>query len=533
LRFDFCILHFAFCIFELPPLPKLFGLGAVLIAAGLLMVLAAFGGDEFGSAALPLYCVGLLFIGLLTWWEAARPRAGVLPSWASPPALIAAWALGWIYAPGLASLLDDGLLDDFAVTHGGETLLVTGLFLACVAITTLSCSYHATTLALRRRAPRERGPEWPVPLRRAVALYLVSTAARGFHLLTLGVAYGTDITAWGALQLVAQWIGYVEDLRFLALAFLVAHVIRRRAGHIWLAVPLVLELVLAVSSGFLMPVILPVVLCVATAAALDRLRSRDVALIAAAGLVVATFVPVIAAVRQDRLGDIGTADVATVSDALTVPAKYWLDGVSSGDGAYDKFFGRQAEVASATGLVMTLTPAVIPFEGLESFLGLPASLIPRAFWPDKPTLSRGVWFSATFRGLEKDTTSWSAMTIFSEGYLFYGWTGVVLAMVIAGVLLALVHRALDTPRLAVVYLALVPTILQIEPEFSSYFTTLVQRSLVFLAVFVLLTHTKNQQHIHKYVVSGFSRTERGAATPRVRLKPDTTHICTEQPPTGR
>jgi hypothetical protein len=469
--------------------------GAALMAAGLFVVFAAFGGDDlqFGGAALPLYCLGLLFIGVLTWWEAARPRAGVLPSWVSPPALVAGWALGWIYAPGLASLLDDDLLDDFAVAHGGEALLVTGLCLACVALATLSCSYHATTLVISRRSGRARGPEWAVPLPRVVALYLVSMAARGLHLLMLGVAYGTDISAWGALQSVAQWIGYIEDLRFLALALFVAHVIRRGTGHVWLAIPLLIELAFAVSSGFLMPVILPVVLCVATAAALDRLRHRDLALIAAAGLVVTTFVPVIAAMRQDRMGGVGTADVATSSDALTVPARYWLDGISSGDGAYDKFFGRQAEVASANGLVMALTPAVVPYEGLGSFLALPASLIPRVFWPDKPTLSRGVWFSTTFRGLQQDTTSWSAMTIFSEGYLFYGWTGVVLAMLIAGVLLALVHRGLDTPRLKIVYLALVPTILQIEPEFSSYFTTLVQRSLVFLGVFLLLTLLRNER----------------------------------------
>ena len=468
------------------------GVGAVLIATGLFLVLAALSGYglEFGTAALPLYCLGLLFIGVLTWWEASRPRAGVVPSWASPPALIAGWALGWIYAPGLASFLDNSLLDDFVAAHGGEAVLVTGLFLAAVAITALSCSYHATMLVFRRRPGLVRGPERPVALRRVIALYLVSTAARGFHLLTLGVAYGNDITAWGSLQSVAQWIGYVEDLRFLALALLVAHVIRRRTGHVWLGIPLLLELVLAVSSGFLMPVILPVVLCVATAAAFDRLRSRYLALIAVAGLVVATFVPVIGAVRQDRMGGIGTADLATVSDALTAPASYWLNGVSNGDGPYNKFFGRQTEVASATGLVLALTPAVIPYEGLESFLMLPASLIPRAFWPDKPTLSRGAWFSATFRGLAEDTTSWSAMTIFSEGYLFYGWTGVVLAMLITGVLLAIIHRALDTPRLTIVYLALVPTILQIEPEFSSYFTTLVQRSLVFLVAFLLLTHTR-------------------------------------------
>ena len=81
------------------------------------------------------------------------------------------------------------------------------------------------------------------------------------------------------------------------------------------------------------------------------------------------------------------------------------------------------------------------------------------------------------------------MTIFSEGYLFYGWTGTVLAMLIVGAVLAVVRRRLDNPRLVLVYLALLPTIIQIEPEFSSYLITLVQRSLVFLIVFVLLTHT--------------------------------------------
>jgi hypothetical protein len=153
------------------------------------------------------------------------------------------------------------------------------------------------------------------------------------------------------------------------------------------------------------------------------------------------------------------------------------------------FLGRPAHLAGAPGLAVMLTPDVVPYEGFERFLTLPAALIPRAFWPDKPTLSRGVWFSSTFRGLKEDTTSYSAMTIFSEGYLFYGWTGTVLAMVIVGAVLAVVRRRLDNPRLVLVYLALLPTIIQIEPEFSSYLITLVQRSLVFLIVFVLLRHT--------------------------------------------
>jgi cytochrome c oxidase subunit IV len=82
------------------------------------------------------------------------------------------------------------------------------------------------------------------------------------------------------------------------------------------------------------------------------------------------------------------------------------------------------------------------------------------------------------------------MTIFSEGYLFYGWTGALVAMVITGAVLAVLRRRLDNSRLALVYLALVPTILQIEPEFSSYLITLVQRAVVFAATFIVLTSTR-------------------------------------------
>jgi len=473
-------------------LPTTLGMAVTLSAVGLLLVLAAVRVDWLAfDAVLWKYCLGLLYIGALAFWESTRRRTGTLPSWTSPPALIAGWTLVWVYAPALVPFFDESLIARFEMRQGGEAVLANGLLLTCAALTVLSLSFHVTSLALPRPAGRLGVAERPLALRRVVALYLVSTAARAFHLLTVGVAYGTDLTAWGALEPVAQWIGYVEDLRFLALALLVAHVVRRRAGYLWLAIPLFIELMLAVSSAFLTPVVLPIVLCVATAATFDRMRVRHVVLIAVAGIVVSTFVPVIAAIRQDRLGAIGTTDLAGVVETLTTPGLYWANGVSSGEGVYDKFFGRQAEVASAPGLVMALTPTVVAYEGLEQFLTLPAGLIPRAVWADKPTLSRGVWFSSVFRGLEPDTTSYSSMTIFSEGYLFYGWTGMLLSMLIAGVALAVVRRRLDGPRLALVYLALVPTILQIEPEFSSYLTMLVQRSLVFVVVFLLLTHSKD------------------------------------------
>ena len=483
-------------------MPKTLGVATVFVAAGSFLLLVALRGDglSFGTTKpLPLYCLGLLFIAALAWWEATRRRTGVLPTWTSPPALVAGWTLGWIYLPALAAFLDHDLLDDFTQAQGGEAVILAGLPLACGALAVLSLSYHLTTRVLGPRTSATEVAERYAPLQRVLGLYLLSTLARGVRLQTLGLAFGADRAGWGSLQSIDQWVGYVEDLRFLALALLVAHVIRTRSGYLWFALPIVVEVVLGATSGFIKPLIWPVVLCVATAAAFDRLRARHVLVVAATALVASTFVSVVAAIREDRMGLIGTSASDGLANAFAAPGRYWLNGVTSGDGAYDKFFGRQGEVASAVGLVRTLTPAIVPFEGVEKFLIIPAALIPRAVWPDKPTLSRGIWFSVTFRGLDEETTSASAMTIFSEGYLFYGWTGLVLSMLIVGAVLAVLRRSLDTPRLALAYLALLPTILEIEPEFSSYFTVIVQRSAVFFVVFVLVTYTRTVRFGHQRI----------------------------------
>jgi hypothetical protein len=58
----------------------------------------------------------------------------------------------------------------------------------------------------------------------------------------------------------------------------------------------------------------------------------------------------------------------------------------------------------------------------------------------------------------------------------------------AGAALAVLARHLDRPGMMIVYLALVPTILDVEAELSSYLTSLVQRSAVFIVTFLVLTH---------------------------------------------
>ena len=476
------------------PPAKSLALALGLTGAGFVAIAVAIAGTGWGLSqpTLAIYSSGLLYLALLWWWHSTRPQAGILPSWVEPPAVITAWTLLWIYLPAVVAFFDYSLFDEAATAHGSEALLVMGVLLACVSLTVLSGAYHTTAALLRRRTQPSLDARIP-SVRLVVGLYIVSAAARLFRLVVLGIAFGADTAGWGSLQSLDQWIGYVEDLRFLALALLVAHVVRFGKARVWLVIALVAELAFGATSGFLMHLIRPVVICVIAAAALDRWRGRYVAMLAAAALLISTFLPVVVAIREDRTGALGTAYRSGLGPAFADVGSYWMEGLTRLDAAYSKFFGRQTEVASSTGLIVELTPRVVPYEGLERFLILPANLVPRLLWPSKPTLSRGVWFSVTFRGLDEDTTSWSAMTLFSEGYLFFGWTGVVLAMVIVGIILAVFKNGLDSPRFLVVYLALLPTLLEIEPELSSYLTSLIQRSFVFVVVFLVLTHRSTKR----------------------------------------
>ena len=467
-----------------------FAIGAVFVGAGIFVILGAFGGENLaaGTGGLPLYALAISFLILLLWWEctsAAVTINGVLPRWISPPALLCAWTLAWVYGPATVAFIDDRLLDEYAGSQGGPALLVTGALLAAGALTALSFFYHLASRLLRPRqasAIVERSARMP----HIVGLYVLSAAARVLRLSVVGVAYGQDLSAWGSLQWADQWIGYVEDLRYLALAFLVAHIVRHGSGRAWLLPALLVEVVFGATAGFFKPLIWPVIVCVMATAALDRIRGRQVVLVACGAVVIALFYPVVTAIRDNRAGALGSGGTNSMASALgTIRAQG--AGVAV-ENVYLKFFSRQTEVATAPGLVAALTPAVVPYEGVEQFLLLPTKLVPRAIWPDKPVLSRGRWFSVNFRGLEDTTTSSSAMTLVGESYLFFGSTGVLIGMAILGTALAVLYRLVDRPGVAVVYLALLPTLLEVEIELSSYLTTLVQRSLVFIIAFYVLTH---------------------------------------------
>ena len=80
-------------------------------------------------------------------------------------------------------------------------------------------------------------------------------------------------------------------------------------------------------------------------------------------------------------------------------------------------------------------PDVQPYLMGETYERIPASLVPRALWPDKPVVSFGIneWFFRHEGGS-------SPLTVMGEGYLNYGWFGVVLAAIVIAIMLRLMDR---------------------------------------------------------------------------------------------
>jgi len=70
------------------------------------------------------------------------------------------------------------------------------------------------------------------------------------------------------------------------------------------------------------------------------------------------------------------------------------------------------------------------------------AFIPRLFWPEKPTVTRGAWFTVYLGGAstEAQATSATALTAAGELYWNFGTWGVIAGMVLVGTLVGLMWR---------------------------------------------------------------------------------------------
>jgi hypothetical protein len=148
-------------------------------------------------------------------------------------------------------------------------------------------------------------------------------------------------------------------------------------------------------------------------------------------------------------------------------------------------------LVTQTGDVLEKTPSVVPYQYGRLYSYLLYTWIPRAIWPEKPTMSEANQFYQVAYGVtaEEDLDKVSiAVGVLTEGFMNFGWFGVVLIMFLLGAFLDLYRRLFFGKSAGVILgalgMVLLPHMLAIESQMAQYLGGIVQQVLFTLFVFL-------------------------------------------------
>jgi hypothetical protein len=99
--------------------------------------------------------------------------------------------------------------------------------------------------------------------------------------------------------------------------------------------------------------------------------------------------------------------------------------------------------------IHSMTPSVIPYQYGETYSYFAVSVIPRLFWPDKPTAGSSNRFFGVNYGLQteegaKITTF--GISILGEAFINFGWLGVAVIMFLQGIVLGALQHMFGESR---------------------------------------------------------------------------------------
>lgn len=161
--------------------------------------------------------------------------------------------------------------------------------------------------------------------------------------------------------------------------------------------------------------------------------------------------------RQRVMSDPGGEELS--EQALTSKAGAWVDqatdywlGTLRGDRDLTEATSGvtlRTDLIHQVAHIHAMTPTVVPHQYGETYSFFLVALIPRVLWPDKPVAGSANSFFGVNYGLQteegaKITTF--GVSILGESYINFGWTGVVLIMLLQGLILAVLQHMFGDPR---------------------------------------------------------------------------------------
>ncbi len=140
----------------------------------------------------------------------------------------------------------------------------------------------------------------------------------------------------------------------------------------------------------------------------------------------------------------GRADRAL--DWVSSARSFWEDALTGSNPAALKtglgYSLARFALLPQTANVMDLTPAIIPYQGGRMYSYLAVSLIPRAIWPEKPSVNDANRFYQVTYGMTSENNLEGvsiSVGMLTEAYISYGWPGVLVVMMLVGMFLDAVN----------------------------------------------------------------------------------------------
>jgi hypothetical protein len=165
----------------------------------------------------------------------------------------------------------------------------------------------------------------------------------------------------------------------------------------------------------------------------------------------------------------------------------------------DQFVSRQFDAVPVGFMVREVNESGLLFGETMKYASY--AFIPRLIWPDKPTVTRGGWFSA-YLGLydtEAEATTAIGMTAVGELYWNFGPLGVLIGMLAIGCFQGMLWRMAGAdPRGKPVHMLLYVTIMLSMPDMPEAVTVFVSLTVIFLtfkAAFVVIDLIYRRQNL--------------------------------------
>lgn len=179
-------------------------------------------------------------------------------------------------------------------------------------------------------------------------------------------------------------------------------------------------------------------------------------------------------------------------------ASKWSEAMNGGGGNAPRALASQTvsrlSLLTQAAHVLDWTPEKVPFQYGNTYSYMAITFIPRFFWPQKPSMSEANKFYQVAYGLtaEGDLNKVSiAVGFLTEGYINFGWWGVVGISYIVGVILGIFQRTLLHAESGMLFgslgVALIPGLLGLESQMAQYFSGVVQQTgLTFLILLPII-----------------------------------------------